>query len=162
MELCLKGDICRITILITVVLTTHLLLLGTNACVIRTCPRAGKRASVINQEPTKECMRCMGDGYCVGVDACCGSFGCIMGSDATKICRLEANNPIPCRLEGEFASCGEMGRCYADRICCDRTSCRSDDGCSHFESTRAGSERNGKLLRIQNVLEKLLTSKRHE
>nr|AXL95508.1 conopressin/conophysin [Conus ermineus] len=113
----------RLTLVLCLLL---LLLLTTQACFIRNCPKGGKR-DVDERRATKECMYCS-LGQCVGPRICCGAGGCEMGTAEANKCSKEDDDLIPCQVFGDRCILNNPGNsdgnCVGNGICC------VDDTCS--------------------------------
>nr|AXL95535.1 conopressin/conophysin [Conus ermineus] len=118
----------RLTLVLCLLL---LLLLTTQACFIRNCPRGGKR-DVDERHPIKACMYCS-FGQCVGPHICCGAGGCEMGTAEANRCSEEDGDPIPCQVIGNHCALNNPGNihgnCVANGICCVDDTCTTHSGC---------------------------------
>nr|ATF27586.1 conotoxin [Conus praecellens] len=118
----------RLTLVVCVLL---LLLLTTQACFIRDCPKGGKR-DVEAIKPTKPCMSCS-FGQCVGPYICCGDTGCEMGTPEAIKCAKEDEDPTPCLVIGSPCTLNNPGNthgnCVSFGMCCVDDTCSIESGC---------------------------------
>nr|P05486.2 RecName: Full=Conopressin-conophysin; Contains: RecName: Full=Conopressin-G; Short=Con-G; AltName: Full=Conopressin-K; AltName: Full=Lys-conopressin-G; Contains: RecName: Full=Conophysin-G; Flags: Precursor [Conus geographus]BAO65572.1 G039_VD_Conophysin-conopressin_precursor_conopeptide [Conus geographus] len=118
----------RLTLVLCLLL---LLLLTTQACFIRNCPKGGKR-DVDERYLFKACMSCS-FGQCVGPRICCGPRGCEMGTAEANRCIEEDEDPIPCQVVGQHCDLNNPGNihgnCVANGICCVDDTCTIHTGC---------------------------------
>lgn len=143
MEIC-RG--CRIIVTLSFALV---LITSSHACFIRNCPPGGKRSMDILPRASRQCMACGPtlEGQCVGPSICCGSFGCLFGTQEAFVCEKENDSTSPCEVRGEACGARGQGNCVASGICCDAGACSFNSKC------RANSTKgNQQLLTLLNQL----------
>lgn len=126
------------------------LVIDSRGCFIRNCPPGGKRSMGIMSRATHECASCGPGmrGQCVGPSTCCGDFGCLMGTEDSRVCTKEDDDTEPCLIRGK--SCGTMGQgnCVAEGLCCDAYACSYNSKCR----VNSGKEEDQQILSLLNRL----------